>query len=279
MDVTYGPELRFVPSSKQPFQQWLPSRGWPAKLMGKIARKLPNWIMRRLIKRLLVTWQHPENTLFQHGAILLNRRGERFVDETIWPDREIATANQPDKIGYILLDGQRVRQFSNWPHFISTAPDIAYAYVHDYHRLRPDITQLGNSLKAVLEPHNLPLDRVQQTLEEYNHFASGNARDSFGRSQRTAPLQEGPWCLLGPAIAYFTTTEGGARLDQRMQVLDQQGAPIPGLYAAGQNGLSGMVLFGHGLHIAWAMTSGRLAGQAIMSARSAGEQKSASIGD
>ncbi len=279
MDVTYGPELRFVPSSKQPFQQWLPSRGWPAKLMGQIARKLPNWIMRRMIKRLLVTWQHPENTLFQHGAILLNQRGERFVDETIWPDREIATANQPDKIGYILLDGQRVRQFSNWPHFISTAPDIAYAYVHDYHRLRPDITQLGNSLKAVLEPHNLPLDRVQQTLEEYNHFASGNARDSFGRSQRTAPLQDGPWCLLGPAKAYFTTTEGGARLDQRMQVLDQQGAPIPGLYAAGQNGLSGMVLFGHGLHIAWAMTSGRLAGQAIMSAASAGEQKSASIGD
>ena len=134
-------------------------------------------------------------------------------------------------------------------------------------------------MKAVLEPHNLPLDRVQQTLEEYNHFASGNARDSFGRSQRTAPLQDGPWCLLGPAKAYFTTTEGGARLDQRMQVLDQQGAPIPGLFAAGQNGLSGMVLFGHGLHIAWAMTSGRLAGQAIMSAASAGEQKSASIGD
>ena len=279
MDVTYGPELRFVPSSKQPFQQWLPSRGWAAKLMGHIARKLPNWMMRRMIKRLLVTWQHPENALFEDGAILLNQHGERFVDETTWPDREIATANQPDKVGYILLDGQRVRQFSNWPHFISTAPDIAYAYVHDYHRLRPDITQLGNSLQEVLQPRNLPLDRVQRTLEEYNHFASGNARDPWGRSQRTAPLQDGPWCLLGPAKAYFTTTEGGARLDQRMQVLDQQGVPIPGLYAAGQNGLSGMVLFGHGLHIAWAMTSGRLAGKAIMNATTTGEHNSSSMRD
>ena len=277
MDVTYGPELRFVTSSSAPFQQWLPTRGWASQLMGQIARKLPNWIMRRLIKRLLVTWQHPENALFQQGAILLNQRGERFVDETVWPDREIATANQPDKIGYILLDGERVRQFSNWPHFISTAPDIAYAYVHDYHRLRPDITRLANSLEAVLQPRNLPLDRVRQTLEKYNHFANGNARDPFGRTQRTPPLRGGPWCLLGPAKAYFTTTEGGALVDQRMQVLDERGVPIPGLYAAGQNGLAGMVLFGHGLHIAWAMTSGRLAGEAIMDAHAAGEHKSISI--
>ena len=63
--------------------------------------------------------------------------------------------------------------------------------------------------------------------------------------------------LLGPVKAYFTTTEGGAAINQRLQVLDQQDQPIPGLYAAG---LGGMVLWSHGLHIAWAMTSGRLAG-------------------
>jgi fumarate reductase flavoprotein subunit len=66
--------------------------------------------------------------------------------------------------------------------------------------------------------------------------------------------------LLGPVKAYFTTTEGGAAINQRLQVLDQQDQPIPGLYAAGQAGLGGMVLWSHGLHIAWAMTSGRLAG-------------------
>jgi hypothetical protein len=63
---------------------------------------------------------------------------------------------------------------------------------------------------------------------------------------------------------YFTTTEGGAAVNQRLQVLDRQGRPIPGLYAVGQNGLGGMVLWGHGLHIAWAMTSGRLAGCFVM---------------
>jgi fumarate reductase flavoprotein subunit len=61
-------------------------------------------------------------------------------------------------------------------------------------------------------------------------------------------------------MSKYTTTVGGGEKNQRLQVLDQQGQPIPGLYAAGQIGLGGMVLWSHGLHIAWAMTSGRLAG-------------------
>ncbi|MAV34088.1 MAG: FAD-binding dehydrogenase [Planctomycetaceae bacterium] len=271
MEITYGPELRFVPAGNRPFQQWLPVGGMTAQLMGQVARRLPDWIMRRLIKRLLVTWQHPETALFEEGAILLNQHGRRFVDETAWPDREIGTALQPGKIAYILLDGRRMAQFSSWPHFISTAPDIAYAYVQDYRRLRPDITAIGNALDDVVQSRQLPLAAVRDTLAEYNRFARGDGADPCGRSKPTPSLDDGPWCLLGPAKAYFTTTEGGARVDQRLQVLDERGAPIPGLYAVGQNGLSGMVLFGHGLHIAWAMTSGRLAGEAIMDTAATGD--------
>ena len=49
-------------------------------------------------------------------------------------------------------------------------------------------------------------------------------------------------------------------IDASCRVLNQNGSPIPGLYAVGQNGLGGMILWGHGLHIAWALTSGRLVG-------------------
>ena len=54
------------------------------------------------------------------------------------------------------------------------------------------------------------------------------------------------------------------RMCTKLQVLDEQGHVLPGLYAVGQNGLGGMILWSHGLHIAWALTSGRLAGAAIM---------------
>ena len=74
------------------------------------------------------------------------------------------------------------------------------------------------------------------------------------------PLVGDRWVLLGPAKAYFTTTEGGAAINQDFEVLNPDGMPIPGLYAVGQNGLGGQVLWGHGLHIAWAITSGRMVG-------------------
>ena len=46
------------------------------------------------------------------------------------------------------------------------------------------------------------------------------------------------------------------------------GDPINGLYAIGQNGLGGQILWGHGLHIAWAMTSGRLVGRVLADSNS-----------
>ncbi len=265
MEITYGPELRFVPSSHKPFQQWLPTRGWAARAMGFAAKYLPRSILYRMIKRLLVTWQHPENALFDDGAILVNRHGARFVDETKFPDREIALAAQPDKIAYILVDGRLMQRYSAWPHFISTAPDIAYAYVEDYRRLRPDVTRIEPSLEQLAQRAKLDVATLRETVRAYNAAATADTTDSQGRNGGRASLDASPWCLLGPVKAYFTTTEGGVVVNQSMQAIRPDGTIIPGLYAVGQNGLAGMILWSHGLHIAWAMTSGRLAGIAVMS--------------
>lgn len=264
MDVTYGPELRFVPSRRDPFQQWLPASGWPARWAGFLAAHAPKWLMRRMIKRLLVTWQHPENSLFDDGAILINRDGQRFVDETKWPDREIAVAKQPGKVAFILLDERLARRYSAWPHFISTAPDIAYAYVADYLRLRPDVATTAADLAGVLRRRAIDVATAENTIADFNQHVAAATADAFGRCTAGQQLCGDRWVLLGPVKAYFTTTEGGAAINQQLQVLDEQGQIIPGLYAVGQNGLGGMILWGHGLHIAWALTSGRLAGRNIM---------------
>ena len=61
------------------------------------------------------------------GAILINNQGLRFCDERQTPQREIAIAAQAGKIAYILLDEKLIARYSQWPHFISTAPEIATA--------------------------------------------------------------------------------------------------------------------------------------------------------
>jgi fumarate reductase flavoprotein subunit len=252
MDVTYGPEIRFIAPTAKRLEDFLPTSTFGAKLLAQVLALLPRRLLDAHIRRLLVTWQHPENALFDDGAILINSLGQRFCDETVWPDREIALASQPEKIGYILLDRRLIERYSGWPHFVSTAPKIAYAYVADYLRLRPDIAVEGRSLDDVARRRELPSESLREAVANYNQSAI-----SRGKAQ----LAGDRWVLLGPAKAYFTTTEGGAAINHSFQVLNEQGQPIEGLYAVGQNGLGGQILWGHGLHIAWAITSGRLAGQ------------------
>lgn len=209
-------------------------------------------------KRLLVTWQHPENSLFEEGAILINRRGERFCDELVWPDRELAVARQPTKEVFLLLDCQLADRFNRWPHFVSTAPEIAYAYVKDYLRLRPDVAITAPSLDDLARRRGLPAHALAKTVDAVNQQRSDP-------KCKLPSLGQGPWTLLGPMRAYFTTTEGGAAITERFEVVDDKSQPIPGLYPIGQNGLGGQILWGHGLHIAWAMTSGRLVAEVLAS--------------
>ncbi|QDT93489.1 FAD-dependent oxidoreductase [Gimesia algae] len=263
MEITYGPELRFLPPPGDPFEQLLPTSGLFAKLLGRLVPLLPQAVINWRIKRLLLTWQHPENSLFDDGAILVNEAGQRFCNETDSPAREIAISEQPGKVAYILLDERIAAHYSQWPYFISTAPKIAYAYVDDYLKLRPDVSVTADSLEAVAEQRGLDVTNLNEAVQQFNRYVSAEQSDLFGRTGDECPLTGKRWVLLGPAKAYFTTTEGGVAINAGLQALDESGQPIPGLYAIGSNGMGGQVLWGHGLHIAWAITSGRLVGELL----------------
>ncbi|QDT95425.1 Fumarate reductase flavoprotein subunit precursor [Gimesia aquarii] len=261
MDITYGPELRFVPPPGDPFEQLIPTSGFLAKLMGQLVPFMPQALINWRIKRLLLTWQHPENSLFDDGAILVNSEGRRFCNEKDSPQREIAISEQPGKAAFILLDERIAAYYSQWPHFISTAPKIAYAYVNNYLKLRPDVSVEGTTLDAVGQARNLNVQHLNDSIEQFNQYIAGQKPDAFGRTHDSHALTGNRWVLLGPAKAYFTTTEGGVAINQQLQALNDSGHPIPGLYAIGCNGMGGQILWGHGLHIAWAITSGRLVGE------------------
>ena len=66
---------------------------------------------------------------------------------------------------------------------------------------------------------------------------------------------------MGPVRHYLNFSDSGVAVDTRLRVLGPNDQPIPGLFAAGFIGMCGMLLEGHGHHIGWAFTSGRLAGR------------------
>ena len=73
-------------------------------------------------------------------------------------------------------------------------------------------------------------------------------------------------CSSDLVQAMLTTTEGALATEVGGQVLDQQGDTIEGLYAVGCAGQGGLLLRGHGLHLAWAYTSGRMTGRHLAQA-------------
>ena len=147
---------------------------------------VPKVMVDYLAKSLLVTWQHPEDSLFADGAILVNRHGEPLLREIASPERELAIARQPEKTAYVLLDRRLADRYNSWPQFISTAPQIAYAYVDDYLRMRPDVAISGESLDLVATERGVPSDILRRTVELYKPELPKTARTRIVNRQATA---------------------------------------------------------------------------------------------
>jgi fumarate reductase flavoprotein subunit len=238
-DLALGPELRFVPPARETLVRRLPP--WPAlaAFMAWALDHLPPALLRPFVMQFVTTALAPSPALFDAGAILVNRDGARFGDERDRPAWRVP--DQPERIAYIVLDGTLADRFSAWPDFVSTAPGVAYAYVPDYRRNRPDVYTEAPTLAALAAG----LAMAPAALE-----ASAARR-----------LARPPFIALGPVRSVFVHAEGGLAVDERHRVLGADGAPIPGLFAAGSTGQGGLLLKGHGHHLAWAFVSGRRAGR------------------
>jgi fumarate reductase flavoprotein subunit len=247
-DLALGPELRFVPPPGTNWLLRLPP--WPilANLMAWSLEHMPSFLLRPFVMSFVTTALAPSPDLFAQGALLVNRSGARFADENDRP--AFAIPDQPGGGGYILLDQRIAQQFSAWPHFISTAPGVAYAYVEDYRRNRPDIYSSAETLDALGEKLAMPSGALTATV------AAANAQ-----AGNKPALGAGPYIALGPVRAVFVHNEGGLAVDLDHRVLGAGDVPIEGLFAAGATGQGGLLLRGHGHHLAWAFASGRRAGR------------------
>jgi succinate dehydrogenase/fumarate reductase flavoprotein subunit len=80
-DLALGPELRFVPPQRRNWVLSLPP--WPllANLMAWSLDHMPPALLRPFVMSFVTTALAPSPDLFAEGAILINKKGERFADE------------------------------------------------------------------------------------------------------------------------------------------------------------------------------------------------------
>lgn len=238
-ELAFGdPRYRFRPPARSPWWLGLPPVRPVTSLMRFALRRVPAPVIRPFILGFLTTALAPETRLFDKGALLVNAHGQLFRREG--ESLGFAIARQPEKQAYALLDATAMETFSRWPNYVSTAPGVAYAYIDDYRRTRPDICTMGDTLKEVARLRGMDPERLRKSLGE----------------RQTKP----PYLLLGPIHSYVVLADGGLAVSSKMEVLDRGRRAIAGLYAAGSTGQGGLLLRGHGHHLAWAFVSGRIAG-------------------
>ena len=165
-DLALGPELRFVPPPGRNMLLMLPPWRILANLMAWSLEHMPSALLRPFVMSFVTTALAPSLDLFMEGALLINKCGERFTDERDKP--AYALPDQPDKVAYILLDKRLAELFSGWPHFISTAPGVAYAYVDDYRRNRRDIFNAAATLDALAGKLSIPAAALKDSMQKYN---------------------------------------------------------------------------------------------------------------
>lgn len=252
--------LRFPPGRFPDPIKLLPSHPSVSRLVRFVAERLPKRLLAVMLRGALTSWVGPNNTMYGAGAFLVNERGQRVANED--SDKLLARGVAADSNrGYMIFDEEVAQRFSAWPNPVSTFPGVAYAYVGDYARYRPDMFHKADTVEELAAKAGIDAAGLRATAEKLRTYRAAGEDPEFGRTAFGTAFGRGPYYALGPMQSYVTLADGGLAVDTSLRVTTPQGEVIQGLYAAGSTGQGGLQLLNHGLHIGWAMVSGRIAGR------------------
>lgn len=171
-------------------------------------------------------------------AIVVNRRGERFVDETVYG----ATlgehiGDRQGGVAYVIYDSRNRREA-----FRQAKDPLLLPFQRDVTKLnlifnyKKAATLEALAARIGFDPHVLA-----ETVRAYNCAARGEQPDAFGKERADMqPIEAGPFYAMDISVdskllPLPVITFGGLRVNEETgEVLNEVGEPIKGLYAAGR---------------------------------------------
>lgn len=180
-------------------------------------------------------------------VIDVNKNGERFVKEDARRDEFVAAIKkQPGGVVYDINDSSIVKPLNSFNEDVETLVSIGRIYKAD-------------SLADLAKQLGMPADKLEATVAEFNKMVEAKKDPKFGRKLFDRPIVKPPFYAT-PRAPSIHHTMGGLQISTNAQVLDKNGKPIPGLYAAGEvtGGIHGSNRLG-GNATADVLTFGRIA--------------------
>ncbi len=218
------------------------------------------------------------------GSILVNKRGERFVNEAMpYVDvvkrmYEVHSPESPCVPAYLIFDATFRRKYPCGPMAIPGAQQPDWALPRT---IRQEYLKKADTLEGLAELMGIDPAGLRATVTKFNEYARTGKDLDFGRGESIfdryygdpnvrpnptlAPIEKPPFYAI-EAFPGDLGTKGGLRTDQWARVLNEQGQPIPGLYAAGNCSASvmGRTYPGPGATLGPATTFGYVAGRHAM---------------
>ena len=186
------------------------------------------------------------------GAVLVNRAGERFTDET----EDIAGMVHP----VMAQEGGQV-----WVVFDERIEERT-AYIPEMQMLQElNAAKRADDGAGLATAIDVPCAALEATLAEAHAARSAGKVDRFGRRWGD---EQPPQGKLGAfkVIGAIYHTQGGLQIDGSARVLRPDGTPLPNLFAGGgaARSVSGPSSWGYlpAMGLCTAVTLGRLAGEA-----------------
>jgi len=178
-------------------------------------------------------------------GIFVNRHAQRFMPEDVYQGRagELALLEQHGEVWLVLDDA------------VFERPVFAGGEIH-----------AGETLEELAGEIGLPPDALAATVALYNEHAACGEDPLFHKSaDYLQPLVTPPFGAIDLSwdkAIYAAFTLGGLATDTEARVLDVDGAPVPGLWAAGRTAASiSSPGYSSGTSIGEAQIFGRIAGR------------------
>ena len=209
------------------------------------------------------------------GIVAVNADGRRFVDESVSYHRFTRAMYEsnysvPTVPAWLVIDSRALNRYG----LGMIRPKLPKAYLRKY--LTSGYLHRGATIRELAAKIGVDPDGLERTVSDNNRSPRTGIDTEFGKGTSPFGLQYGdpkhqPNANLGPietapfyALALVPTPLGtslGLRTNAHAQVLDVAGAPIPGLYACGNDAasMSASEYPGAGCQVGAASTFGHVA--------------------
>jgi succinate dehydrogenase/fumarate reductase flavoprotein subunit len=170
---------------------------------------------------------------YSNHCILINRHGRRFTDESLGDEvSNQATLRQPGSRAVLICDERiHTERAATAPYPHGAVVDRLAAAERAGGRFAR--TQSIDALVDAIASWGIPRLNIRETLEQCASAAAGDvAALDLPRSKPLQTLNNPPLYAIEvqPTITF---TLGGLAVDVDGRVLDRDGKPVPGLFAAG----------------------------------------------